>query len=70
MTPPDFDRLDRAYAFIGMQLYRATPVQLREIESELYRLLRLIEAYRQVQDRSPEQPETGAAHLGGTPGKE
>ena len=70
MTPPDFDRLDRAYAFIGMQLYRATPVQLGEIELELQRLLRLIEAYRQVQHLGSDSPEEGAAHLGGMPGKE
>ena len=69
MTPPDFDRLDRAYAFIGMQLYRATPVQLQNIQRELEKLLRLIEAYRNVHEPEPVEP-GGAAHLGSTPGKD
>ena len=63
MQPPDFERLQRAYAFIATEMYRATPAQLGEIDVELKRLLRLIEAYRRVM--LPEAP----ADAGGAEGQ-
>lgn len=65
MHPPDFERLQRAYAFIATEMYRATPSQLGEIESDLARLMRLIEAYRRVMLPARGDEGGGAAHLAG-----
>ncbi|MEM9305195.1 MAG: hypothetical protein AAGE01_24000 [Pseudomonadota bacterium] len=65
MQPPDFERLQRAYAFIATEMYRATPSQLGEIDAELRRLRRLIEAYRRVTAPDGVAEAGGASHLAG-----